>query len=648
MASNLTFGIEIRAYDQTQAPLRSALGGFTGFAQKLNGLAAKSFGALKGGLSFLRDLRFGGGAVIQGLTAVARGIDQLIDRGSKMSVTRQSFESLTKAMPHQAAVLAKSFVDASNGTLTLRRAMELTNRAIASGINVTRDLPTILDFASKKAITTGTSFDTASEQLITGLARMSAAWLDNFGILNDGLDGVKRTFDSLNGKGAFEGLTPAAQKAEFIRQAMMDIARQQKQIGISGRETAFQYARIKNHVTNAVDGLSEAIAASDSFRTALESVNVVIEGIKEHISGNGSFWQIFLGKGKSGGLVGIIGGVFEDMGMLAARGFIKVFQSTIDSITGLLTKAGIGGDAAALASSGGGAGGDATPWRFKVGNFLIESSLPRWWQLWKKGAGLGSDLGDGGNGGPGEIGGIPFPSGGGFGEPSAGVFPATWRAVQRFRNDFAQNPRDASGKVIPPWLLDRVKDAPLTEKGVSDRLGERNLIDREIRKREAQARRDARVMAARQVQEARKAGYDIDREMVEKEIRDRLIDERTAELRNRRSKTEEEVARTYEWLMRRAGAKPKAGDAAAAQAQGGPGDFLDQLSKLAASEFREVKKLLQEAIATGEKIVKEVGSASESGEVKKLLRDVVSAGDSIARQLGNGARRLNLLGGRGP
>lgn len=573
--SELSFKIRIGAEDDTRSAVQSATSGFRTFFQSISKPITAPLKALQGGLGFLRDLSLVGGAVVSGIQAVTSGIDQLIERGSAMSVTRKSFESLTRTLPGQADTLAKSFVDASNGTLTYRRAMELANRATASGINITRDLPTILDFASKKAISTGTSFDLASEQLITGLARQSAAWLDNFGILNDGMDGVKRTFDRVEGKGAFDSLTPAAQKAEFIRQAMNDIRAQQSKIGLSGREAAFQYAKLKNHITDAVDGLTEAIAASESFREAMEGVNEIIVGIKDHFSADGSFADLLFGKGQSDGILGIVAAVFEDIGSLAAEGFRKAFKSTIDNITGILRSLVPSADTVAPGVPTSQPTSQPASQSSTDGWTLWLLNVKRWWSLWKSGA---AGLGDGGPGGAGGVGGQGGTGGGGFsGSSGSRAFSATRKAIDQFKSDFQRKDRDASGKVIPPWLLDRVKDAPLTEKGETDRQLQRNLIDREIRKREAEAARDARKMAAQQVREARKAGYDVDREIIEKEIREKLIRERTDDLRAQRRRIDEEINRTWEWWHRRGRINPNdpqagAGAGGGAQGQGAAGN----------------------------------------------------------------------------
>ena len=561
---NLSFMLEVGAKDATKAGLSSALAGINSFVRSAAKPITIPLKIAQGGLGFLRDINLG-------LAPLIRGIDGLIESGAALGAIRKSFAGLTKLLPDDADRLASSFVDASNGTLTLKRAMELANRAITSGIDTVRDLPLILDFASKKAVTTGTSFDLASEQLITGLARMSASWLDNFGILNDGLEGVKRTYDEIEGAGAWDALTPAAQKANFIRQSMADIRRQMKNIGVSGKEISFTYAGLKARVTDMVDGLAAAIAGSKGLNAALTGVNTVLKGISDHFAADGTFFELFFGKGQSSGILGIVAGVFEDIGNLITKKITDAIGGVKDSLAELF---GFLGDKGAAPTSQPKSQPTAakktwlenmkedpvattkrTFWASVI-NYVATSLSPR---------GFLRPV-------------APQPGFKTFVDPvrisdeqaemesdaaALNPFPVTSRRFRTFTKVFSPN-RNAQGNTVPPWLIDRMKSNPLTERGEMVMKGQRNLLDRDIRAEEARARRDARRIAAERVREARREGVDLDlenetgkvfKELTEKRIFQGRDGKGTTikDLHEKRGEAERKIEEYWEMVRRRAG-----------------------------------------------------------------------------------------------
>lgn len=599
--SRLNFGITVAATDNTQSAFRRAMSGIQGLAR----LAAKPIEIPlrvgRAGLGIMRDVQLG-------LRPLIAGIEGVLARGSSFSTIEKSFANLSRTVGDDTRQLSGSLVDAANGTLTHARAMEIANRAMAGGINVSKQLPIILDFASKKAVTTGIAFETAVDQMVTGLIRQSPAILDNFGLMQDGMDGVAAAFDSMNGKGAFNALSASSRKAEFMRQAMDEIKSSLARMGVSGREVAFSYAAAKASVSDMVDRLAKAITGSKAVEESLISVATVIRGFSEHFESGGTLKQVFFGKGGKNGLLGIVGSFFEDVADIlvgkleqAATRLMSTFWSAVNEFGTPAVSA-----AESAAQSNKSKKGD------RPSPFGIIERLQAAFGFWR--AGLQDKgqwpFGDGGNGGAGIYPAAATPR---------GAFPATENALARFDAAFGPRGRDALGKRRPPIVMDRQKDAPLTDRGLNMRYGERNLLEREIKKIEAQAARDARRMAAEQVREARRQGNDIDQEALEKEIREKLIQERTRKQRARLAEVEEEIERTWEWINRRGrgpgqpargGGVPAAGGAAAAiadaakTAKDGFGDLGDRFDKLI-----EIGGAILSALTGGDRQLAAVGGA---------------------------------------
>lgn len=315
--NSLAFGLSINARDNTAEAQKSVLRGFASLATKPITIPIKfGFNAL----AALRDINLGLVPLVRG---VARGVDSIIERGGRLDLVRKSFESLTGRSGAQMQYLARQLVAASNGTLRLGQAMEIANRGLASGLSLS-DLRTTLDFISKKAATTGKEASESLDKVVTGLARGSTLFLDDFGILVDGVEGVKRGFDAIKGSGAFDQLGPAAQKAEIVRQAMVEMRQQMSRIGVSGKDVFFSWQGIKNQIGDAVDKLAHAAVKSGAVRDALGSLRSGLGGIARHFEQGGSISDILFGKkgGQSGGLFGVLKGGLVDLGEAFGRGVL--------------------------------------------------------------------------------------------------------------------------------------------------------------------------------------------------------------------------------------------------------------------------------------------------------------------------------------
>lgn len=319
--TQFNLGYQIEAKDATRSTLASALSGVTKFARLASKPITIPLKIARGGLGLLRDFNLG-------LRPLVAGLDNIIERGGRLSLVSKSFQSLTGKGAADADKLARSLVRAASGTISLIKAQETANRALGSGLDF-KQLLTTMEFISKKAITTGKNASQAVDTVITGLSRGSPLFLDDFGILVNQIPGVAREFDRIKGSGAFDSLSPAARKAEVIRQAVAEMNQQMSKIGLTGKETTFIFQGIKNSLGDSVDKLVAAVAASKSLRDSLKSTRDVIGGITKFVEGGGSILEVLTGKkgGKSGGLFGLLkAGVLdlaESIGRAIAAGLLK-------------------------------------------------------------------------------------------------------------------------------------------------------------------------------------------------------------------------------------------------------------------------------------------------------------------------------------
>ncbi|MBE7507803.1 MAG: hypothetical protein HS101_16170 [Planctomycetia bacterium] len=332
LGGQLGFGLRISAENDTARGLASSLSGITSFLRSAAKPVTIPIRIARSGLGLLRDVNLG---LAPALRLAARGLNGILDRGGELEVRQKAFSSLTGKSAAGAGHLAKELQRASSGMLGFGDAMALGNRALASGMSFSQ-LATAIEFIGKKSVATGKDARQSLDTVITGLVRGSTLFLDDFGILVDGLDGVKRSYDAIHGSGAFESLGPAAQKAETVRQAISEMNAQMGKINISGRETIFITARIRNQLSDGVDRLLLAAAKSDKVKESLRGVRDTVEGITNHLQGGGSLSELIFGKGQSGGIFGIIKGGLLDAGEALGRGIFGGLLKGIGTIGGLL------------------------------------------------------------------------------------------------------------------------------------------------------------------------------------------------------------------------------------------------------------------------------------------------------------------------
>ncbi len=320
----MKFAIEIGATDRTEGGLRSVVSRFRSFARTALRPITVPITIARGGLRLLRDINLG-------LRPPVAGIDQLIERGAALETIRKSFANLTGTAGRGVERMARQLVNAASGTLRLGEAMAIANRALAGGLSFDQ-LGVAIDFISKKSVTTGKNASDALGTVITGLSRGSTLFLDDFGILVDGIEGVREAFDKLKGRGSFDALSQSAQKAETVNQAIAEMRGQLGKLGVSGNETVFLWQRIKNSIGDAVDGLTGAVAGSQEMHQALRGIRETIDAMRAHIEGGGAIKELLFGKGDSGGLAGLAGALLKDVGLSLGRGIFSAMAGGLASL----------------------------------------------------------------------------------------------------------------------------------------------------------------------------------------------------------------------------------------------------------------------------------------------------------------------------
>jgi hypothetical protein len=339
----------VRVLDETRKGFGSVMKGAAWFTKSMTSALTAPFRAVTS-LNMMAGL-YNVKAITDGFKAVYDGIDRIATESAKMKVVDASFESMTGRAGKYADSLAKDLKDAALGMITLTRAKEVANRALASGMNVDQ-LRTAMEFISKKAVTTGIDAGQALQTVITGLSRGSTLFLDDFGVLVDGTDQVKRDYDAIAGSGAFDKLGPAAQKAEIVRAAIADMQRQMGMIGVKGDELAFKLGRIKTQFSEIALKAGKAIlpladALSDSLESFGGKVDGVVSSFVEAVTVNydrikGMFaasfkgvgtmlgstlmnaWKAFAGGIGSGDIVKSLSTTFAKLPLYLGKGFLKM------------------------------------------------------------------------------------------------------------------------------------------------------------------------------------------------------------------------------------------------------------------------------------------------------------------------------------
>jgi len=328
--SRLNVQMVISARDQSQGAIRSALGGLARFTRVATRPVTMP---LQVGTAAIRSLgRLGlAGLGVQSIRQIGGALDGLIEKGARLGVVRQNFEALTGLGGERADLLARVLRDSAHGALSLGRSLEVVNKGLAAGLT-RRQLADIFDFGARKGLAIGERPADLIASLVDAIATGKTRMLDDLALLRDGVEGVAAAFDVLHGKGAFEGLSKSQQTAQVAASVVRDMKLQLVGLGVSGRETAFAWMRIKSEMADARDKLAAALVGSRAFRDVLGGVGTILKGLERHFQGGGTLGQIFFGRNGAPGLFQVAGAGLRDLGGAVGGGIASAFGTVVDRL----------------------------------------------------------------------------------------------------------------------------------------------------------------------------------------------------------------------------------------------------------------------------------------------------------------------------
>jgi len=313
----MNLSLTLAAKDQTQGAIGSAISG------------------LGKVLSFAKSATVGLAGINLGLRPLISGLDSVIERGTRLNAVKASLSGLTGVTPAQASTLGRSLQAASHDVLGLSESLAILNKGLAAGLDMS-SLEKLADFGASKALSIGEEPAAMIHNLVEAISTGKVKILDDLGLLREGVEGVEKSFDSIHGKGAFGGLSQTARVAQIATAVMRDMSAQQRRLGIGANESYFAWQKIKTAIGDSVDQLAGAVTGSEKFKLALLDARNFIAGISEHFEKGGSLGELFLGKGKSGGLLGIAGAALKDLfinaGLLIGAGIIKALAAALPLI----------------------------------------------------------------------------------------------------------------------------------------------------------------------------------------------------------------------------------------------------------------------------------------------------------------------------
>ena len=311
----------VKAKDESATVLRRVLGDIGEFAHKAVDKASEPFRKLgetiRHPFEALTSLK--GFALMENIEIIkslGERIGDLIDQSARLDVVKTTFESLTGSTGPAAERMARQLNNAANGMLSTARAMELANKAIPAGLSLDQ-IGTVMDFASKKAVSTGAAASETMDRIFRSLSRGAGSFLEELGVLDGGMDEVQKSFDAIHGSNAFEQLSPAARNSRFIEASMMGIKQQMSAMGLTGRETVFQFGTLKGSFGEVLDKLIGAVGKSQIFRSIIADAANVANRLAVALGGpdQEKAFSILAEGAKS-----LLRGVFVDAGRLLAVG----------------------------------------------------------------------------------------------------------------------------------------------------------------------------------------------------------------------------------------------------------------------------------------------------------------------------------------
>lgn len=315
--SRMNLSLVVSAQDQTQSALRSAMGGLASLARAAGRGITVPLRIAGGGLGLLRDIQ-------QGLRPALGALDGLIERGARLKLVEKAFGGLAQVGAAAADRLAKRIQAASGDTLRLAEAMRVANRGMSLGLDL-RTIVTATEFAARKAVTLGEEPGQLLERILMDLGKGTTRVLDDIGLMRDGVEGVARAYDRINGSGAFSAMSESAKKAEIARVAVAEMARDMRGMRVTLGDVGSGWQRLKVQVGDALDRLVSTFVHSPAMQDVMGGLSAAVAGAQRHFAGGGSLGQLLRGKDGDGGLLGVARAALGDLGAAIGEGASKAF-----------------------------------------------------------------------------------------------------------------------------------------------------------------------------------------------------------------------------------------------------------------------------------------------------------------------------------
>ena len=210
------------------------------------------------------------------VTAVARAIVDLGERGSDILDVAESFGTLSQQAGSTAATMLGELRAGTAGVISDFELMQMSNASLSSGlVRSADDMGTLAAGARALGNVTGQDTKAAFETLLNSIASGRTTQLRQLGLFVDNRAAVE-AFARANGV-AVGDLTDA-QRAQALSAATLDALRAKlAEMPSAARDFGEMIAAARTAVTNFTDGLSASIAASPVFQTALAGMGQALD-----------------------------------------------------------------------------------------------------------------------------------------------------------------------------------------------------------------------------------------------------------------------------------------------------------------------------------------------------------------------------------
>jgi hypothetical protein len=232
------------------------------FGSKLKGVTT-SIG------SFAKQIGVMGAAVGVGFAVVSKLSNDFDAMDDAMSVA----VGTTGKTREELDLLAKSFQDASDQSLTYTQSLQILTKGVQTGSVGIADMANIVAISNVKAKQTGQDTEAIANQITEAITKGSTEQLVSLGLLDQGLEGVRAGYDKTakEGVGSFDKLSESQRKL-IIGQAALknaaDIGEIMKETGVVGSDGMDEFNR---SIMDAYKSLTE-VAGSSDFKVFLSDI----------------------------------------------------------------------------------------------------------------------------------------------------------------------------------------------------------------------------------------------------------------------------------------------------------------------------------------------------------------------------------------